>query len=155
MCKKFYNNLIIRSKPIMKLNKEKYIWIEFGLTVIFFAYYLFLTFKYTGGDGEIFPTYFIVVISYTVAVVLLILLLLLVTKSKSIENDERDILIELKAYRNGFISAITIINTLIIWILLNDKILEPFIMFNILFSTLFVVHFIQNITQLFYYKRGI
>jgi hypothetical protein len=139
----------------MKLNKEKYILIEFGLTVIFFAYYLFLTFNYTNGDGEIFSTYFIVVISYTIAVILFVLLLLLVTKSKSVENDERDLFIKSKAYRNGFISAITIINTLIIWILLNDKILEPFIMFNILFSTLFVVHIIQNITQLFYYKRGI
>ena len=139
----------------MKLNKEKYIKYELGLTFIFFVYYIFLTLQSFNSTQEVFSIYFNIVIGYTIAVILLVLFLLFITKSKSIENDERDILIESKAYRNAYISAISIINILIISALLIDKLFEPFIVFNILFSTLFISHIIQNITQLFYYKRGI
>ena len=139
----------------MKLNKEKYVKYELGLTFIFFVYYIFLTLQSFNSTQGVFSIYFNIVIGYTIAIILLVLVLLFITKSKSIENDERDILIESKAYRNAYISAISIINILIILALLIDKLFEPFIVFNILFSILFISHIIQNITQLFYYKRGI
>lgn len=139
----------------MKLNKEKYIKYELGLTSLFFIYYIFLTFQSLNNNDSGISIYLNVVVGYTISIIVLILLLLLFTKSKNIENDERDILIESKAYRNAYISAISIINILVILVLVNDRLFEPFIIFNILFSTIFISHIIQNITQLFYYKRGI
>ncbi|MDA3860387.1 MAG: hypothetical protein PF445_04095 [Melioribacteraceae bacterium] len=139
----------------MKLNKEKYTKCELGLTLVFFAYYLFLTFESFSSTQNVITIYFNVAVGYTIAVIFLVVILLLITKSSGIENDERDSLIEAKAYRNGFVSIVSIINILIIAVLFIDKIFEPFILFNILFSTLFLSHIVQSITQIFYYKKGI
>ena len=139
----------------MKLNKEKYIKYELGLTLIFFIYYMFLAFDSFNNTQNPISIYFNVAVGYTIAVILLVVLLLLITKSTGIENDERDSLIEAKAYRNAFVTVVSIINLLIIVALFNDKIFEPFILFNILFSTLFLSHIVQSITQIFYYNKGI
>jgi len=139
----------------MKLNKEKYIKYELGLTLLFFAYYIFLTIESFSSTQNAISIYFNVAVGYTISIILLVLLLLITTKTNDIENDERDSLIESKAYRNGFFSIVGIINLLIILALFNDKFFEPFILFNILFSTLFVAHIIQSITQIFYYNKGI
>lgn len=140
---------------MMKLNKEKYIKYEFGLTLGFFMYYILLTFESFSSTQNVISIYFNVAIGYTIAVVLLVLILLFTTKSTSIEHDERDALIEAKAYRNAFVTIVSVINLIIIAALFSDKILEQFILFNILFSTLFVSHIIQSITQIFYYEKGI
>ena len=139
----------------MKLSKEKYIKYELGLTLIFFIYYMFLTFDSFNSTQNIISIYFNVAVGYTIATIILVVSLLIITKSNDIENDERDSLIEAKAYRNGFFTIVGIINILIILALFIDKMFEPFILFNILFSTLFLAHIIQNITQIFYYKKGI
>lgn len=139
----------------MKLNKEKYIKYELGLTLIFFIYYIFLTVESFISTQNVISIYFNVVIGYTIAVILLVVFLLLFTKSNGFENDERDSLIEAKAYRNAFLSIITIINLLLILLLFNEAFFEPFILFNILFGTLFIAHIVQSITQIFYYKNGI
>lgn len=138
-----------------KLNKEKYIKYELGLTLGFFMYYIFLTFESFSSTQNVISIYFNVAIGYTIAVVLLVLILLFTTKSTSIEHDERDALIEAKAYRNAFVTIVSVLNLVIIAALFSDKIFEPFILFNILFSTLFVSHIIQSITQIFYYEKGI
>ena len=140
---------------MMKLNKEKYIKYELGLTLGFFMYYIFLTFESFSSTQNVISIYFNVAIGYTIAVVLLVFILLFTTKSTCIEHDERDALIEAKAYRNAFVTIVSVINLVIIAALFSDKIFEPFILFNILFSTLFVSHIIQSITQIFYYVKGI
>ena len=139
----------------MKLNKEKYIKYELGVTLLFFIYYIILTFESFNSTQNVISIYFNVAVGYTIAIILLVVVLLIITKSTAIENDERDSLIEAKAYRIGFFSIVSIINVLIIIALFNDAILEPFVLFNILFSTLFLTHIVQNITQIFYYKKGI
>jgi hypothetical protein len=139
----------------MKLNKEKYLSYELGLTIIFFIYYISLTLQSLNNNETALSIYLNVAIGYTIAVIILVLLLLFFTKSKSIENDERDKIIESKAYRNAFISTISIINILIILGIVVGKLFEPFIIFNILFALLFISHIIHNITQLYYYKRGV
>ncbi len=139
----------------MKLNKEKYLNLELGLTVIFFIYYLFLTFQSSSYGNELFAIYFHIVVGYTIAIILLVLLMLFITKSKSIENDERDKLIESKAHRAAYIFTISAINIIVVASLIFNELFEPFIIFNILFTILFISHIILNVTQLFYYKRGI
>lgn len=138
----------------MKLNKEKYLIYELIITLIFFGYFIFSTLHAINNNKGVLLIYFNVAIGYTVAIVVLILLLLFFTKSTSMENDERDEIIESRAFRNAYFSIIGIINVLIIIGIFIDKILEPFIIFNILFATLFVVHLVHNITQLYYYRRG-
>lgn len=139
----------------MKLTKEKYTKYELGLNLIIFIYYLFLVLGTSDSTQGVFSIYFNVIVGYTIANIVLVLFLMLITKSKTIGKDERDIIIESKAYRNGYIGAVSIINIVILLALVNDKILEPVIIFHILFSTLFVAHIIQNVTQIFYYKKGI
>lgn len=139
----------------MKLTKEKYTKYELGLNLIIFIYYLFIVLGTSDSTQGVFPIYFNVIVGYTIANIVLVLFLMLITKSKTIGKDERDIIIESKAYRNGYIGAVSIINIVILLALVNDKILEPVIIFHILFSTLFVAHIIQNVTQIFYYKKGI
>ena len=139
----------------MKLNKEKYLSYELIVTLIFFAYYIFLTLHSINSNESALSIYLNVVIGYTTAVVVLTILLLFITKSKSIENDERDKSNEFKAFRNAFLGTICIINVVIILGFVIDNIFQPFIIFNILFTTLFISHIIHNITQLYYYKRGV
>jgi hypothetical protein len=139
----------------MKLTKEKYTKYELGLNLIIFIYYLFLVLGTPDSSKGVISIYFNVIVGYTIANIILVLFLMLITKSKSIGEDERDKIIESKAYRNGYIGAVSIINLVILLALVNDKILEPLIIFHILFSTLFISHIIQNITQIFYYKKGI
>ena len=139
----------------MKLNKEKYLSYELGLTIIFFIYYIILTIQSLNNNETALSIYLNVAVGYTIAIIILVLLLLFFTNSKSIENDERDKIIEAKAYRNAFISTISIINVLIILGIVIEKLFEPFIIFNILFAMLFISHIIHNLTQLYYYKRGV
>ena len=139
----------------MKLNKEKYLIYEFGLTGLFFVDYLFLTFRSINSNNSLFSIYFAIVVFYTIAIVLMTLFLLYITKAKDLENDERDRAIELKGYRNAYISIVGIINILIVLCLLLDVLFQPFIIFNILFSSLFISHIVNDITQLYYYRRGI
>lgn len=139
----------------MKLNKEKYLSYELGLTMIFFIYYIFLTIQSVNNNDTALSIYLNVAIGYTIAIIILVLLLLFFTKSKDIGNDERDKTIESKAFRNAYLAIIGIINVLIILGILIDILFEPSIIFNILFSILFISHIIHNITQLYYYKIGV
>lgn len=135
----------------MKLNKETYIKYELGLTVIFFIYYLFLALN----SQNVFSIYLFVVAGFTIASIVLVLMLLLFTKSKNIDSDERDKIIESKAYRNAFLSLIIVVNIVIIMSFVTDKVFEPFIIFNILFAMMFVSQIILNTTKIVYYKMGL
>ena len=135
----------------MKLNKEIYTKSEFILSFIFFGYFLLLTFK----TQDFVLIYFFIVSGFIVANIILVLVLLLITKSKKINFDERDKVIETKSYRNAYISVVAIINIIIIFSILNNNIFQPFILFNLLFSSLFISNIVLNLTKIFYYKRGI
>jgi hypothetical protein len=135
----------------MKLNKEIYTKSEFILSFIFFGYFLLLTFK----TQDFVLIYFFIVSGFIVANIILVLVLLLITKSKKINFDERDKVIETKSYRNAYISVVAIINIIIIFSFLNNNIIQPFILLNLLFSSLFISNIVLNLTKIFYYKRGI
>ena len=135
----------------MKLNKEIYTKSEFILSFIFFGYFLLLTFK----TQDFVLIYFFIVSGFIVANIILVLVLLLITKSKKINFDERDKVIETKSYRNAYISVVAIINIIIIFSILNNNIIQPFILLNLLFSSLFISNIVLNLTKIFYYKRGI
>jgi hypothetical protein len=135
----------------MKLNKEVFTKSEFILSFIFLAYFLFATLQ----EHNFVLLYFLFVSAFIIANIILVLVLLLITKSKKISFDERDKFIESKSYRNAYISVVTIINVIIIISIFDNKIFQPFILFNSLFSTLFISYLILNLTKIFYYKRGV
>ena len=135
----------------MKLNQEIFTKSEFILTVIFFGYFLFASFQ----SQNFILLYFLFVSAFIVANIILVLVLLLVTKSKKIGIDERDRFIELKAYRNAYISAMAIINLIIIYSIFDKDFFQPFVLFNTLFSTIFISYIVLNLTKIFYYKRGL
>jgi len=135
----------------MKLNQEIFTKSEFILSIIFFGYFLFASFQ----SQNFILLYFLFVSGFIVANIILVLVLLLITKSKKIDIDERDKFIELKAYRNAYISVITIINIIIILSIFNHNIFTPFVLFSSLFSTLFISNIVLNLTKIYYYKRGI
>ncbi len=135
----------------MNLNKETFTKSEFVLSFVFFGYFLFATFQ----SHNFILLYFLFISGFIVANIILVIVLLLITKSKKINFDERDKFIESKSYRNAYISVIAIINVIIIYSIFDNNIFQPFILFNLLFSTLFVSFIILNLTKIFYYKRGI
>lgn len=135
----------------MNLNKETFTKSEFILSFIFFGYFLFATLQ----SHNFILLYFLFVSGFIVANIILVLVLLLITKSKKINFDERDKFIESKSYRNAYISVITIINVIIIFSIFNNNIFQSSILFNSLFSTLFISYIVLNLTKIFYYKRGI
>ena len=135
----------------MKLNKEVFTKSEFILSFIFFGYFLFATFQ----EHNFASVYFLSVSAFIFANIILVLVLLLITKSKKISFDERDKYIESKSYRNAYISVVTIINVIIILSIFDKNIFQPLILFNSLFSTLFISYIVLNLTKIFYYKRGI
>ena len=124
-------NIKFLRKYRMKLNKEVFTKSEFILSFILFGYFLFATLQEHN------------------------FVLLFITKSKKIGFDERDKFIESKSYRNAYISVVTIINVIIIISIFDNNIFQPFILFNSLFSTLFISYIILNLTKIFYYKRGV
>ncbi len=135
----------------MKLNKELYTKSEFILSFIFFGYFLVLTFN----TQDFVLTYFFIVSGFIAANIILVLVLLLITKSKKINFDERDKFIETKSYRNAYICVVAIINVIIILSILSNNIFQPYILFNLLFASLFISNIVLNLTKIFYYKRGI
>ena len=144
-------NIKFLRKYRMKLNKEVFTKSEFILSFIFFGYFLFATLQ----EHNFVLLYFLFVSAFIFANIILVLVLLLITKSKKIGFDERDKFIESKSYRNAYISVVTIINVIIIISIFDNNIFQPFILFNSLFSTLFISYIILNLTKIFYYKRGV
>lgn len=135
----------------MNLNKETFTKSEFILSVIFLGYFIYASLQ----TQNFILLYFIFVSGFIIANIILILVLMFITKSKEITFDERDKFIESKSYRNAYISVITIINLIIIYSFFNRDIFQTSIMFNLLFSTLFISNIVLYLTKIYYYKRGI
>ena len=137
----------------MKLNREKYTWAELILTLLFFGYFISLTFQ-SEGENSI-SIYMEIVILYTAAIIIMTLVTMMITKSKKIGTDERDKAIETKANRNAYVSVLSVINVLLIALLFAEQLLQPTVIFSILFATLFLAHIVHLGTRVYYYKAGI
>jgi len=90
--------------------------------------------------------------------------IVLALESKTEPKDERDILIECKAYRNAYFllatGACLVITCVIVAGLARDAaptkiIVTPFLTVNLVLFCLVVAELVKFFTQLFYYRRGL
>lgn len=147
--------------------KEIYAWCSLGLTLAIFGYYLISIFGLPVGVGS-YREHITGLIWKVIGITFLIQLVLDVlnsTKFGGIAKDERDMLIESKAFRNAYYFLITAVISVVINVLISDILSEasgqklflavPFMTFHVLVFVLFISSFIKSGTQIFYYQRGI
>lgn len=147
--------------------KEIYAWCSFGLTLAILGYYLISVFGLPTGIekyGEQISSLIWRVIAVTF-VIQLVIGVLDSTKLGGVSEDERDQLIELKAFRNAYYFLMISVVSLIINVLISDLLREttgeklflaiPFMTFHALVVVLFISSLIKYSTQIFYYQRGI
>jgi len=90
--------------------------------------------------------------------------IVLAIESKAEPKDERDILIECKAYRNAYFllatGAALVIACVIVAALARDAaptriIVTPFLTVNLVLLAMVLAELVKFLTQLFYYRRGL
>lgn len=145
--------------------KEIYAWSSLSSSVALLGFYLIAAFGWPESlenHGDYITSIFWKVLGIAVAVEIT-LELMKEFKLGEIYQDERDILIESKGYRNAYYVLMVAIVTLIINLLLNDMAGEPveeriflpipFMAFHVLVIILFVANITKSSTQLYYYLR--
>jgi len=146
--------------------KEIYAWCSLGLTLAIFGYYLISVFGLPTGV-ENYSEQITALIWKVIGIAFLIQLvldLLNSTKIGGVAKDERDKLIESKAFRNAYYFLMLAVISLILNVLISDFLSEasgqklflavPFMVFHTLVFILFIASFIKSGTQIFYYQRG-
>ncbi len=90
--------------------------------------------------------------------------IILALESKPEPKDERDVLIECKAYRNGYFALATgaflVIGAVILAALARDAapariIATPFLIVNLVLLFMVLAELVKLLTQLFYYRKGL
>jgi hypothetical protein len=146
--------------------KEIYAWCSLGLTLAIFGYYLISVFGLLTGI-ESYRGHIIGLIWKVIGIAFLIQLLLDLlnsTKFGGVAKDERDILIESKAFRNAYYFLIAAVISVMINVLISDILSTasgqklflsvPFMTFHFLVFVIFTASIIKSATQIFYYQRG-
>lgn len=146
--------------------KEIYAWCSLGLTLAIFGYYLIMVFGLPAGVenySEDIKALIWKVIGITF-LIQFVLDLLNSTKIGGVSIDERDKLIESKAFRNAYYFLMVAVISLIVNVLITDAISQisgeklflalPFMMFHALVFVLFIAILIKSSTQIFYYQLG-
>lgn len=146
--------------------KEIYAWCSLGLTSALLGYYFITVFGLPSGledYSENISSLIWKVIGITF-LIQFVIDLLNSTKIGGVAKDERDKLIESKAFRNAYYFLMAAVISLIVHVLINDAIGQatgenlfldlPFMMFHVLILVLFSAILIKSGTQVFYYQRG-
>lgn len=147
---------------------EKYTWASVISTLVFLVIYGWLISGLKGGTEnqaeKMITIYLSVIILFTISEIIIASLLLRCTKSGNIKKDERDLSIELKAYRIAYYFMFSIVNILVVLVLMSSgisrvigagvNITTPLLVFHTLFVLTFVTHIIKNLAQLYLYRRG-
>lgn len=147
--------------------REKYAWASLGATVLVYLY-----FQMRMMDGwaivgasprQMIGTYVTVIIMAIIAEIIIAAILAGARKGKIALADERDLAITAKAHRNEGYFGLAAINIVIIHVLAEDAYpghIFPSIdlttvpaIFFVLFSTLFLGHFVNLISTIVYYRR--
>jgi hypothetical protein len=90
--------------------------------------------------------------------------IVLALESKPEPKDERDILIESKAYRNAYFLLATGAGLIVTWVIVaglvrdvapTRVILTPFILVNFVLFAMVLAELVKFLTQLFYYRWGV
>ena len=134
--------------------RELSIWGSLATTLVVYGYYfaeIFTARRPSQVDRTslirlMFAVFVIVVIEvvYHIAISLI---------SKAEPKDERDILIEGKAYRLAYFLLVADLFMLMGTAVLVD--LTPFLTVNLMLFSVVVSEIVKSVTQLFYYRRGI
>lgn len=133
--------------------------------VIVYGYYFANALRHAGepefGGGGIGRLIFAVIAIIVIQIVYHIILAL---DSRPEPKDERDVLIECKAYRNGYFALATgaflVIGGVIMAVLARDAaptriIVTPFLIVNLVLLFMVLAELVKLLTQLFYYRRGL
>lgn len=147
--------------------KEIYAWSSLGLTLAIFIYYVISVFGMPH-ELENYKEHITSLIWKVIGIAFLIQLgidLLNSAKLGGVAKDERDKLIESKAFRNAYYFLMAAIIAVVVNMLINDFLSVqadhniflsvPFMTFHVLVFVLFIASLIKSGTQIYYYKRGI
>jgi len=147
--------------------KEIYAWCSIGLTLVILGYYVISVFGLPTG-AETYREDITGLFWKVIGVAFLVQLVLDVlnsTKLGGVAKDERDKLIESKAFRNAYYFLIAAVIAVVANILISDLLSKasgeqlmlavPFMTFHVLLFVLFLASLIKSGTQIFYYQRGL
>jgi len=90
--------------------------------------------------------------------------IVLAMESKAEPKDERDILIECKAYRNAYFLLAVAAGLAISWVIVAGLVREvapariiitPFLTVNLVLFSMVIAEMVKFLTQLFYYRQGL
>jgi hypothetical protein len=134
--------------------REKSIWGSLATTLAVYGYYFATVFggaresEFNGKSvARLMSAVFVIVVIEVVYHIVISL------TSRVEHKDERDILIEGKAYRNAyFLLAADLFMLMGTAVLIN---LTPFITINLILFSVVVSEIVKSVTQLFFYRRGI
>ncbi len=105
----------------------------------------------------------LIVAIIAIIVISIVYNIVLALESKPEPKDERDILIDSKAYRNAYFAfatgAFLVMGCVITAVLVRDAaptriIITPFLTVNLLLLFMVIAELVKYLTQLFYYRKG-
>ena len=134
--------------------REKSIWGTLAATLVVYGYYFASIFSGAQPSqingtavGRLMSAVFVIV------VIEVVYHIIIAAASKIEPKDERDILIETKAYRNAYFLLVADLFLLMgILVLIG---LTPFLTVNLMLLSVVVSEIVKYLTQLFFYRRGI
>ena len=147
--------------------KEIYAWCSLGITLSILGYYIITVFGLPAGV-EGYREQITGLLWKVLGVAFLVemgLDLLNSTSLSGVAKDERDMLIESKAFRNAYYFLIVAIISLVMNVFISDFLSNasgeavllsmPFVTLHVLVVVLFTAILIKAVTQIFYYQRGL
>lgn len=147
--------------------KEIYAWCSLGITLSILGYYTIMVFGLPAGI-ETYEEQITGLLWKVLGVAFLVELgldLLNSTSVGGVAKDERDMLIESKAFRNAYYFLIVAIVSVVMNVFISDFLSSasgetmllsmPFVTLHVLVIVLFSAILIKAATQIFYYQRAI
>jgi hypothetical protein len=135
-------------------NRELSIWGSLATTVVVYGYYFAEVF--TARRPSEFDRMSLIRLMFAVSVIVVIEIVYHIAValiSKAEPKDERDILIEGKAFRNAYFLLVADLFMLMGTVVLIG--LTPFLIVNLMLFSVVVSEIVKSATQLFHYRRGI
>ncbi|HXM62681.1 MAG TPA: hypothetical protein VN950_17610 [Terriglobales bacterium] len=134
--------------------REQSIWGSLAITLIVYGYYFATVFS-GAQPSQIDRTALARLIGavFVIVVIEIAYHILIALKSKVEPKDERDILIETKAYRNSYLLLVADLFMLMGTVVVFG--LTPLLTVNLMLLSVVISEIVKYLTQLFFYRRGI
>jgi hypothetical protein len=133
--------------------------------LVVYAYYFASAFRHLGQsqfDGGTLGRLIFTVIA--IIVIEIVYHIALAIRSRPQPKDERDVLIECKAYRTAYFAMFSGMSLVIAWLIVAGLAsvaapgrisVAPFLMVNLILLVLVLTELLKFLSQLFYYRRGL